>query len=138
MFFSINHEKFGDVYPYLRKFVHQKEKKYLPENIKIYCYYNVEGSNRYIGQTILGDFPTGRTIALSEITFAPMGFVMTIDSPAPDARLTDISFFSEFEYNQWIDHHQKFATLPTYLPFYPGDYRTKYELKQLISAAGRH
>lgn len=128
MFFSIEHERFGEVNPYLVKFVLNKEEKYLPTKYRFFCYYNIEGSNRYIGGNILGDLNSGSSILISEITFPPMGLVMTIDSDSPNEKLTEITHFSKYGFNEWTDHFQKFAILPTYLPYYAGDYRTKDEI----------
>lgn len=128
MFFSIKHDYLRNDYEYLVRFVLNKEEKYLPPQVKIFVYYNIEGSNRYIGDIVIGSFNNSNSTLVSEISFPPLGFVMTLDGTCPDQRLTDISSFSEYGYNQWIDHFQKFATLPTYLPFFPTDYRSKDEI----------
>lgn len=129
MFFSVNHEYFREAHPDLVRFVMNKEGKYLPKGIRVYCYYNIEGANRYIGNNVVGSLTDISSIHLSEITFPPLGFVMTIDADrVPDERLTDISHFAAYDYEKWIDHFQKFATLPTHLPFFPADYRSKEEI----------
>ena len=135
MFFSVKHEEFGDNNPALRKFILNRDFQYLPEEIKIYCYYNIEGANRYIGDNVVGSLNNMSPILLSEITFPPMGFVLTVKSRSPDERLTEISHFANYRYNDWIDHHQKFATLPTHLPFFAGDYRTKKEIQEGMQEA---
>jgi hypothetical protein len=131
MFFSVNYDGFREVHPELVRFLLNKEEKYLPKSIRIYCYYNIEGANRYIGNNVVGSLNDMTPIHLSEITFPPLGFVMTIGAEnAPDSRLTEISHFASYNYQEWIDHFQKFATLPTHLPFFPADYRSKEEIIQ--------
>lgn len=130
MFFSVKHDYFREDYEYLVRFVLNKEEKYLPPQVKVFAYYNIEGSNRYIGDVVVGNINGGSSTLVSEISFPPLGFVMTLDGTNPDKRLTDISNFSEYGYNQWIDHFQQFATLPTHLPFFPTDYRSKEEIKE--------
>ena len=128
MFLSVEHEGFTDRFPYFRKFILNKEDKFLPKDFRVFCYYNIEGSNRYLESNVVGHFTTGSIIKMSEITFPPLGFVLTIDSAAPDERLTEITHFSTYGFNEWIDHFQKFPTLPTYLPMFPGDYRKKEDI----------
>ena len=132
MFFSIKLDVFREEEPELVKFVLDRERKFLDDRYKIYCYYNIQGHKRYIGNNFMGEFGSSGIIHLSELSFPPFGFVMTIDSKKPDDRLTDISHFANFEYNRWIDYYQKFAVLPTYMPFVPADYRTKEEIQSAI------
>lgn len=128
MFFSVKHDYLRSSHEYLVRFVLNKDEKYLPKNIKVYVYYNIEGANRYIGDTVIGSLSDDKTFFLSEISFPPLGFVMTLDGKCPDKRLTDISYFANYGYSEWIDHFQRFNTLPTHLPHIPGDYRTKHEI----------
>ncbi|MES2332106.1 MAG: hypothetical protein V4539_21030 [Bacteroidota bacterium] len=137
MFMSIANDAFLVEYSVLEKYLKQKEQTDFPDNIKIYCYYNIEGTNRYIGNILLGDLNTNTQTQLLELSFPPIGLVMTIDSPCPDSRLTDITHFSKYNYNDWIDHFQKFETLPTHLPFSPADYRSKTEIEATIKENSR-
>lgn len=132
MFFTVNNDNFRLNYVDLVKFILNKEERYINPAIKIFCYYNIEGTRRYIGDNILGNFSTNSMTCISEITSPPVGFVMTIDSKPPDKKLTDISHFASYGYNDWIDHFQRFSTLPTHLPFLPGDYRTREEINEKI------
>lgn len=132
MFFSINYEGFYKQEPELQQFILDKERRFLNPKFKIYTYYNVEGELRYIGNNVIGNLSDASTIKISELTFPPFGFVLTINSNSPDKRLTDITHFCNFSYNHWTDVYQKFSILPTHLAFFPADYRTKEEIQKGI------
>ena len=132
MFFSVNQDVFREAEPELVRFVLNRETRGLSKKYRIFCYYNIEGSKRYIGYSAVGKLDTGEVKRLSEITFPPFGFVLTFDSESPDKRLTEITHFANFRYNDWTDHYQRFETLPTHLPGFVGDYRTKDEIKKGI------
>jgi hypothetical protein len=129
MFFSINSNSFNIYEPELVKFILNRDRKYLSRKYRIYCYYNVEGSLRYLGRSAIGELNNSKIYNVSEITFPPYGFVLTFDSEPPDVRLTEITHFANYSYDEIIYHYQRFATLPTYLPNVPGDYRSKNEIE---------
>ena len=130
MFFTVNIHDFRNIEPELVKFILNKEERFLSSRFKIYAYYSIEGKQRSIGNNFVGDLNgIGCVMHVSEIAFSPFGFVLAIDSKTiPDKRLTDITRFASYEYNHWIDHFQRFETLPTHLPFAPLDYRTRDEI----------
>jgi hypothetical protein len=72
-------------------------------------------------------FKRTKPIMISEITYPPYGYVMTIDSEKPDPRLFEITSFAGFNYNEFKVMTLKLPVLPTHLVF-PGDYRTKQEI----------
>ncbi len=138
MFFSVNPDSFREVEPELVKFVKNKETRFLSKKYRLFCYYNIQGNKRYIGYSVLAQIDINSISKLSEITFPPFGFVLTIDSKPPDKRLTEITHFADYKYDEWTDHYQRFATLPTYLPDIPGDYRTKEEIKKGIEESKKY
>lgn len=131
MFFSIN-KTLRESEPELVEFVLNKNKRFLNPKYKVYCYYNMEGQKRYIGDTIVGDMTSNVITRVSELSFPPLGFVLTIKGEKLDNRLKDITYFSEFEYNHWTEQYQHYNTLPTHLPNIPADYRTKEEINKAI------
>lgn len=135
MFFSVNQDVFRETEPQLVKFILDREARFLDVRYKVFCYYNLKGHNRYIGNNFIGNFDSSNITHISEISFPPFGFVMTIDSEKPDNRLTDISHFANFDYQYWTDYYQKFDVLPTYLPHIPADYRTKEEIQNAIDSS---
>ena len=132
MFFSVNVDTFCEANPELVHFVLDKEKKFLSPKYRIYVYYNITGRFRFsgiVGQMQLADkYGTmSKPRLMSEITYPPFGYLMTIDSETPDMRLVEISHFSRHDYNEFRVMTMKFPVLPTHT-FYPGDYRTKEEV----------
>lgn len=131
MIFSVFISGHEGQYPDLVKFILNKNLSGLDKKYRIYCYYNLVGQNRYIGDNFVREPRIDGMIHVSEITFPPYGFVFTINSPKPDHRLTEITHFVKFGYNELTEHYQRFSTLPTHLPF-PLDYRTKEEIAKDI------
>lgn len=128
MFFSINNDELNVREPDLVKFVLDRERKYLDARYKIFCYYNIIGSHRYLGDMYLGSFTSREIIHMSELTFPPMGFVLTLNSNSPHRDLTDISSFANYGYNDVLEYFQRFKVLPTHLSLIAGDYRSKEEI----------
>lgn len=135
MFFSLNHDRFHEEFPSLKNFILHKENSTLDQAIRVFAYYNVLGAHRYCGHVVSGDLKTGQIVHMSEITFPPIGLVMTINSESPDRRLTEITHFSKFRYDDFVQYTQNFKVLPTHLPMYPGDYRTEEEIKNGLEKA---
>ena len=132
MFFSVCIEGFNENEPELANFILDKEKRGLSSRYKIYVYYNLKGAQRFIGNNFVGNLRTGQLIHMSEISFPPFGFVLTIDSESPDKRLTDITHFANSKYSEWTEQFQKFSVLPTHLAWYAGDYREWTEIEKAI------
>lgn len=124
MFFSIN-PNLRETNPELIKFVLNKEAKYLPEKIKVFGFYNFEGTPRYnriaVGGTNMSVF--------SEFAYPPLGFVLAYDSPPPDLRMYDLTFLSESDYDIYREIPLKVPTLPTHLSV-PGTYLEKNHIEE--------
>ena len=127
MFCSVNSDKFTDVHPWLRRYLLNRESRGLPPSFRLYLYYNITGKLRYAGLSSQVDTKTGNITLISEITYPPFGYVLTIDSDPPNERLGDISFFDKYSYNELGRLEIMLPTLPTHL-LYPGDYRTRSEI----------
>jgi hypothetical protein len=128
MFCSINSPSFAKANPELIPFLLNKEKKYLNPKYRIFCYYNIEGNARYVGLAAKMDIFSGLKGVLSEISFPPFGYVMTLNTEPPDDRLFEITHFSKYDYNEFAVMNLKLPVLPTHL-WYPGDYRTLDEIR---------
>lgn len=132
MFLATDHEGFGANHPELVKFVLNKEKRFLSPKYRFYIYYNIEGNHRFSGTVAKCDASGRRKpIMMSEISFPPFGYVMTIDSESPDERLVEITHYSRYKYNEFKVMTQSLPVLPTHL-FFPGDYRKKEEIKKQL------
>ena len=68
-----------------------------------------------------------QAIWMSEISFPPLGYLMTIKGESPDPRLVDITAFADHSFDHTQDFRADLAILETHLPL-PGDYRTKAEI----------
>lgn len=128
MFFSVNADTFSKANPELVRFVLNRNAKYLSPKYRFFVYYNTTGKLFRFSEIVgLLNMSTGKTILMSEITYPPFGYLMTIDSDPPDKRLFEITHFSNYGYNEFKVMTLKLPVLPTYLAF-PGDYRTKEEI----------
>lgn len=142
MFFSITDDSFACNHPDLVKFVLNKNEHHLNPDIRIFAYYNVGPHGRYIGgasiESIRPDEINHHTIdnlvrktnsdhaggrVISEIACIPLGYVMTVDSEAPDNRLFNISFFAKYPYDCFTPIALRLPVLPVYT-YFPGDYRS--------------
>lgn len=124
MFFSIN-EDLRITNPELSKFVLNRNEKYLPNNIRIYGYFNFEGNLRYSKMSFGGQNDS----VFSEMTFSPFGFVMSFDSLPPDQRMFDITFFSHSDIDEFRDIKINMPTLPTHINV-PGIYLDKKQIEE--------
>jgi hypothetical protein len=130
MFFSVNGTYFQAGQPDLVRFVLNKELKSFPAKIRVYSFYTFSDRSRSVGTTAVlrGGLGTGTSSihVLSEVTFPPFGFMMTMDSPPPPGSdFFDISSFCEFEYRDFrFGISMKLPLMPIYTGF-PGDYRTR-------------
>jgi hypothetical protein len=127
MFFSVNSEKFQVLNNELVRFVLNKEINYLSPKYRFFVYLNTTAKFRKFGATAIVDINSRKISILSEITFPPYGYVMTIDSEPPDDRVIEITHFGKYYYRDNIDLSLNLPVLPTHLPF-PGDYRDKDQI----------
>lgn len=136
MFFSVNTAEFRLAHPYLVEFVLNRDRKYLPPDLRFYAYYVTTRSMRLSGVSGSVDVNTGQIIVMSEIAFLPFGFVLTFDSAPPDPRLVDITHFARYDYYDVGAFDIKLPTLPTHL-MVPGDYRTREDIAKDAEAGRR-
>lgn len=130
MFFSTNGEGFQSKHQNLVKFVLNKNENYLESDVRIYLFYNTSGTIRQTG--VVSRFNLqGEAKLFSEITFPPFGYVMNFDNKTIDKRLTDITYFKSYKYNEWASIFLKLPVLPVYTQI-PGDYRGEEEVKKTI------
>jgi len=130
MFFTLNYKEFSKEYPILKRFILSKESTEFDSRIRIFIYYNaIGGVLRYLPHNTILDLNLGeKPVNLSEIAFPPLGLVMTMNDGDVDPRLSEITFFSNFNYNQEVEMNQNLCILNTMIEF-AGDYRTKVEIE---------
>lgn len=140
MFFSVNSPQFRQAHPGLVRLVLNRDANHLPPNIHIYAFYTMSDRSRSSGVTVRADTVNGamRFHTISEITFPPFGFLMTIDCLWPDQRLCDISAFANFDYKDWVcGLTMRLPIMPIYTA-YPGDYRSRAEVLTQAAEQSRH
>jgi hypothetical protein len=71
---------------------------------------------------------------LSEITFPPFGYVLTLDSAPLDRRLLEITHFSRYRYDEFRVLELRPPVLDTPTSF-PGDYRTPQVFREQVAEA---
>jgi hypothetical protein len=80
------------------------------------------------GITVLIEFVNpSKEYVVSEYNFPPFGFAMYIGN-AKYGRLTDITWFDEYGYDEMVDLPFQFPILERNVPF-PADYRTTLEIE---------
>ena len=112
MFLSINDEWFCKGNEELARFVANPRVNHLSPTYRFFVHYNISNALRSVGHSVKANLETGNLIELSEITFPPFGYVMTLDSDPPDNRLVEITYFSKFEYREAKDLWLSFPVLP--------------------------
>ncbi|MEC0242754.1 hypothetical protein P4H66_23365 [Paenibacillus dokdonensis] len=129
MFFSTNGDAFRKAHPDLVKFVLDQNMKYLKPSIRIFTFL-VDGEySRHTGIVSSGNIVTGKITVMSEIAIFPVGYLMTINSDPPDERLTEITHFSRYGYDDLQQISLNMNKLPISY-FLPGDYRTRDEIME--------
>jgi hypothetical protein len=131
MFFSVNGPKFHVIHPDLVKFIMNPEDRSLRPEIRIYCYFNLSLVSRQSGVAGLLNLDNRKIHTFSEITKAPLGYVMTLESEVPDNRPVDISIFANYRYNDWKELYFQIPILPVYT-YLPADYRSREEILEKI------
>ena len=119
----------------LRRFVLNREQKYLQSKEKVYVYFSHDGQPRFAsGAVIMNVKSGGGAFVKAEISLRPFGYC--ICSPVRNTKLLpasqglyDITWFSEFDYNIWTSIYLRIPLLETHEPF-PLDYRTKAEIEE--------
>lgn len=115
----------------------------LPEEVRFFAYLNHKGRLRYIPLSILisgvtqestlEDIVGGPQLRISEITYPPLGFVMTVGPvDTLDPRLFEITYFADFGYDEQTTIAAKLPLLETHHHMAPSDYRTYAEIRAKV------
>lgn len=134
MFFSLNHESFRVEFPSLVNFILHKENTKLDDRIRVFAYYMEKGSVRYLANNFIGHIAETKVYHVSEIAFPPIGFVICLNNDKPATELKEITWFSSYNYDEYINYEQQFNFLPTYLQV-PCDYRSEVEIRESLKVA---
>ncbi len=132
MFLTMNNDWYGKAYPELIEFVKDRDNGILPDKFKVFAFLNNEGQMRFSKYTV-SFTPEFGILTSSELVFPPFGYVLTINFPNIINRMTNITNFKTYSFDQKTDLSLEFVKLPTYLPF-PLDYRPKEQIEKDIEA----
>jgi hypothetical protein len=130
MFFSANGPEFQSVQNHTVRFVLNRHLRYLDPNFRIYAYFNRSPLARQAGTTgVIRGLGTSSSeiLTYSEISFPPLGYILSLNGKPPHPDLCDISFFGRYGYNEWTDVTLRIPVLPVASP-YPGDFRREDEM----------
>ena len=137
MFLAINPERFRfePTGAALAQLLDDQYAKGLPADVRLYTYFNRVGSLRFNPfSTILQGIEPGASVEdievlrLSEITYPPFGFLMAIGpTEGIDARLFDIGYFGDFEYDEQATIAANMPLLATHIGPLANDYQTEEE-----------
>ncbi len=112
----------------LRRFLLNPRLRYLPADYRTYVYFGMKGQLRFTGgMAILDTTGQGSDYIMAEIALPPFGYCVTRPvgnrpSLAASKGLYDISWFSNYGFNEWTQIHLRIPTRETHFPS-PLDYR---------------
>ena len=138
LFFSANGPGFREQHPALEYFVRTKHVTGPLKGVQLYTYLQRGPVARQTGLMAVGNFETGSTQMMSEISFPPFGYVMCFGSPPPEKRQVDIGCFATAKFEECRD--DVFLHLPileTNTAF-PGDYRSEAEIADCVARNRRY
>lgn len=127
MFIAINDVWYLTEYPDLVAFVKDPNSNHLSDKYRVFTYLNNEGQYRYIKHSVLSNTELG-VINVTELTFPPFGYVLTFDVKHDIYPLTNITHFKNYKHGQVADLDISIFKLPTFLPVFPLDYRTREKI----------
>ena len=134
MFMSANGVGFGRKNPELAEFVLDRERKHLPPKYRIYTYFTSSNNLRYGGVVGSLNMNTLERRTMCEISFPPLGYMMTLGSEPSDKRLFDITHFASYDYKQFRVISLQLPKLDIFTPL-AGDYRSEEEVRQQMAEA---
>jgi hypothetical protein len=131
MFCSANGPEFIAQFPEVKQFLLNRNKKGIPKEIRIFCYYNYTNRAR---QTGISSMLTNRSDiqVVSEISFFPLGYIMVLDNNPRDRDIVDITDFGRFNYNDWKSLDLKIPSHEIYT-YIPCDFRGKKEVLNTVA-----
>jgi hypothetical protein len=126
MFIAINPVTWSDLNQELRDYVLNVDFTRIPEAYKIYAYYNNTNIIRYDRFLGIQNISTNMLYTFSNITYPPLGFMLTDNSQPKFANITDVTYFTRYRFTDIIDYVVNFATLNINLGMQPEPYEIIY------------
>jgi len=127
LFCSINGPSFTAHNPEIADFILDRDRKHLPCGYKIYAYLTMGPGIRSAPFVGRGLIPTGEMTIFSELSFPPLGYILTKDDyKAKGVEYQRLDFLSRYRYADWKTVPLRMPYLPT-ATWVPGDFRTRDE-----------
>src|SRR6056297_1324976 len=118
----------------LRRFVLDKERRFLPDDLRIYAYHTRSRRIRMTGYAAQLDMNSLRIRGYGEISYYPWGYLFCFDgAEPPPAYLVDITNFSTYRYHDWKEISSRAPVLPIET-MYPADYRSKDQVEAAVKS----
>ena len=127
MFFTVNGPGFRNANPDLVQFILDRDRKYLPPNYRFFTYFMGAGRLRSTGVAGMLDTIRGEVSIMSEFSFPPLGYLLTLKGEPPDERLFEITHFARFDYGEFAVMELRLPVMETHM-WIPGDYRSKADI----------
>jgi hypothetical protein len=109
--------------------------RYIPSDYRVFVYFNLEGQLRFASEMAILDITgKGAEFIQAEVALPPFGYCITRPMPgrkslAESKGLNEITWFSQFRYNEWTTVHLRIPTRETNFPS-PLDYRNKFGVEE--------
>ena len=125
MFICLNDAEFTDGESELLNFIKDPNENKLPEKFRVFMYLNNVGKIRNLTNMYTNHFGL-----VNELTFPPLGFVLSVNSK-DKFPLTEITHFKNIPLNYIGEVKYTLLNHPTHLPF-PIDYRNLEEINEAV------
>lgn len=131
MFFTVNYAKFREMYSWLSDYLLNKDDVNFLGGLKLYAYYVEDMRSTRISLGVVGilNTKTNQTACFSEFAYPPLGYILAYDDTVLDERLVDITFFSEYSYDQQATISLGIKALPIANTLF-GEFRTAEEIER--------
>ncbi len=122
MFFSINGDFFSERNQELARFVREPECQHLPEPFGIFAAYSVSDLVSYIPLQCRLNVANGYGLWITQISYPPYTFALTLDGTSPDPRFCALRSFAQHPIGPGASTEVVLSLVPTN-PVFAGDYR---------------
>jgi hypothetical protein len=134
MFFSANPPHFREVNSTLSRWILTPKEKYWPSEAKVFVGLLDGKSSRSHPVAGLGHLDSSSINIFSEISFPPFSYILALQGECPNDKMTDITYFSNYSYRDFLQLSIKLPILNLWTPF-PGDFRPR---SQVLKEAARN
>ena len=124
MFFSINPSRFQQKQSDLVRFALNRDAKHLPPALRFFVGYIRSPISRRSAVSAALNTETGVTRLMSELTFYPFAYILSLNGHEPTHPMLEITWFRHAGHNDFRSLHLPIPTLDAYTPF-PGDFRAR-------------